>query len=426
MIFQGNHKQLYDSIEAIGAGFAIYEYLPEHSSFMLITCNSLYEDVLGKDKQSAIGMELTSIFPRYIAQPMLETFLLCKRDQEAVEVELLREYKGEERYWRAIISPILESSKNKLRIIQTCVNITEKKFLEKKLELTLKRFEAVVQSAYDGIVTIDTEQNIKLINQSALHIFGYTENEIVGKPLTRLLPQKYRKKHPDYVAAFKSSPVDSRPMESRVSVRGLRKDGMEIPVEVTISKIKVGENTELTAVIRDISEKSRLMEELLVAARTDPLTQVCNRRHFSEILTNEIKRYKRFEREFSLLMLDIDHFKRTNDQYGHEAGDKVLQDVCSIVLNSIRDCDSVGRWGGEEFLVLLTETSLAGAKIVAEKLRTTIEANVFAATTNKIKCTVSIGLQTYSAAETDLTQLINSVDKCLYTAKHNGRNCIAD
>ena len=229
MFFYGTHKELTESIEAIGAGFAVYEHVPENGRFVLISCNNLYEDILGKAKKEALGQHLMSIFPRYVGQPMDATFQRCKAEQVAVEAEIMIEYKGEERFWRSIISPILESENVKLRIIQTCVEITEKKRLEKELSLSMKRFQAVVQSAYDGIITIDANQNIKLFNEAATQIFGYTAKEIIGGPLVKLIPQKYRKNHVGYVEGFKNSQVDSRPMQTRAS---------EFPIEVTISILK--------------------------------------------------------------------------------------------------------------------------------------------------------------------------------------------
>ncbi|ACN13989.1 two domain sensory box histidine kinase (PAS/PAC domain/GGDEF domain protein) [Desulforapulum autotrophicum HRM2] len=346
MFFHGTHKELTESIEAIGAGFAIYEHIPGNDSFVLISCNNLYEELLGKAKNEAFGLNLMSIFPRYVERPITESFRLCKTEQVALEGEIMIEYKGEERYWRSIISPILETINGEFRIIQTCVEITEKKILERKLSLSMKRFEAVVQSAYDGIITIDANQNVKLINNAARQIFGYSAEEIIGGPLVHFLPQKFREKHVGYVEGFKNSRVDSRPMQTRAAVRGIRKDGREIPIEVTISKIRVEDSMEMTAVIRDISEKNKLMEELLIASREDSLTNLFNRRHFTEILSSEILRFKRFEHECCLLMLDIDHFKQINDTFGHEAGDKALKELAKTLTQTVRETDFVGRWGG--------------------------------------------------------------------------------
>lgn len=425
MFFHGTHKNLIDSIEAIGAGFAVYEHLPTDNSFILVSCNNLYEDIIGKQKEEALNSPHTAIFPRYIGQPMLQTFQRCKTEQLALESEILIEYKGEERYWRSIISPILESKDGRFRIIQTCVEITEKKILERKLTISMKRFEAVVQSAYDGIITIDSTQKIKLINEAAQQIFGYSTEEIIGEPLTKLLPPKYREKHAGYVEGFKKSQVDSRPMQTRASVRGLRKNGSEFPIEVTISKIKIGNKIELTAVIRDISEKNRLLEELLITSQEDCLTGLFNRRHFTKYLTTEMLRFKRFKRPFCLIMIDIDHFKGINDTYGHECGDLALTELAKLIKQLLRETDRVGRWGGEEFLVLLPETILQQGLEVAEKLRLFSEKMKLKYENKEVSFTISAGVQEYNNNAVEIDQIINAVDKCLYRAKSSGRNQIS-
>ena len=342
-----------------------------------------------------------------------------------METEIVLDYKGEERCWRSIVSPIVNSKIDKFRIIQTCVEITEKKILEKQLNLSMTRFEAVVNSAYDGIITIDKDQNVKLFNEAAQAMFGYSEKEMIGEPLTKLLPKKYLSKHRGYVEGFKKSQVDSRPMETRAAVRGLRKDGSEFAIEITISKIRLADNVEYTAVIRDISEKNQLLEELILSSRKDPLTELYNRRYFTELLNSEISRSKRFKRGFSLLMLDIDHFKSINDRFGHACGDVALIAFSKVVVKSLREVDTISRWGGEEFLVLLPELPKEAAIIVAEKIRKNIENIEIPYEDDLIKLTVSIGLGHFSSDAIEvnnMSNMINKVDKRLYKAKHTGRN----
>lgn len=425
MFFHGTHSDLIDSIEAIGAAFAVFEFTHENNTFNLISCNSQYEEIVGKNRSAVMNLALKAIFPRYISKPLIEAFRKSNVEQIALETEIFIDYKAEERYWRSIISPVIKLVDQKVRIIHTCVEITEKKRLEKQLDLSLRRFEAVVQTAYDGIITIDESQNVKLFNDAAEQIFGYSSGEIVGNPLTKLIPHKFRKNHVTYVDGFKNSRVDSRPMQTRASVRGLRKDGSEFPIEVTISKIHVAGNIEMTAVIRDISEKNKLLEELLIASREDPLTKLFNRRHFSSLLYTEMARLRRFKRGFTLLMADIDHFKVINDSFGHECGDQALVFFKNILQDQLRATDMICRWGGEEFLILLPETDLDAGLGVAEKIRKTTECTHFDFGARKVSFTISIGVQ-FIDDETILPdRIIDNVDKCLYRAKENGRNCVS-
>lgn len=425
MFFLSDHKTLISSIEAIGASFAVFEFDPQSVAFELVSCNSRYEDLIGYSSSKALGQPLTTIFPRYIHNPLKEAFIHCKTERLALETEIVLDYKGQERCWRSIVSPIVSSADKKFRIIQTCVEITEKRLLEKQLNLSMKRFEAVVNTAYDGIITIDEQQNVKLFNDAAQSMFGYSETEIIGQPLTKLLPAKYQGKHHDYVDGFKRSQVDSRPMQTRAAVQGLRKDGSEFAIEVTISKIRIADNVEFTAVIRDISEKNQLLEELILSSRRDPLTELYNRRYFTELLNAEMIRSKRFERGFSILMLDIDHFKSINDRFGHTCGDAALVAFAKALTNSIREVDISCRWGGEEFLVLLPEIPKEAAMMVAEKIRKNIENLETIYNGDLIKLTVSIGLEYFSAEAIEMSHMINKVDKILYRAKNTGRNKVS-
>lgn len=421
MFFHGSHIDLLQSIEAIGASFAVYEF-NDNSEYCLISCNSLYEDFMGRETKKVLGYSLNTIFPRYILGPLQESFDNCRINQKAIETEILIEYKAQERWWRSILSPIIDEESKKIRIIQTGVEITEKKALEKQLNITMKRYEAVVETAYDGIITIDDSQNIKLINEAAKQIFHIKDEDLRGFPLNTLVPSQYRTKHHKYVDGFKHSQIDSRPMQSRASVRGLRRDGTEFPIEVTISKIKVEDKLEMTAVIRDISEKNRLLDELVKAAQEDPLTGLYNRRFMSESIMNELLRTQRYNRSFSIIMADIDYFKKVNDTYGHDCGDNALILISKLLSKSLRDSDIISRLGGEEFLILLPETDLEKSLDIAEKLRSTIESFDLNCGNKIIKLTMSFGVKECLNDEIDISRILKSVDLALYEAKSQGRN----
>lgn len=425
MFFLNDHEALISSIEAIGASFAVFEFEPESAAFNLVSCNSLYEEIMGRSSEKAINQSLESIFPRYIHNPLKEAFIYCMAEHSAMETEVTLDYKGQERCWRSIVSPIINSKVEKFRIIQTCVEITEKKVLERQLDLSMKRFAAVVNNAYDGIISIDENQKIKLFNEAAQAMFGYSEDEMIGQSLTKLLPEKFRSKHPGYVDGFKRSQVDSRPMQTRAPVQGLRKCGSDFPIEVSISKIRISDNVEYTAVIRDISEKNQLLKELILSSRKDPLTELYNRRYFTDLLKAEITRAARFKRGFSLLMLDIDHFKSINDNFGHSCGDMALVNFSNILINNIREVDTICRWGGEEFMILLPEISKENSILVAEKIRKNIESLETEYEDKLVKFTVSIGLRYFSGDSIEINNIINTVDKCLYNAKNSGRNRVS-
>ncbi|MCU7831215.1 MAG: diguanylate cyclase [gamma proteobacterium symbiont of Lucinoma myriamae] len=166
-------------------------------------------------------------------------------------------------------------------------------------------------------------------------------------------------------------------------------------------------------------------EEIYSMMITDGLTNIPNKRFFMEMLDREITRSQRHQRPLSLLIFDIEHFKRINDQYGHLSGDMILRDLCLRIKPYIRKDEIFARYGGEEFVILLPETSSAQAHSFAEKILTAVNKNDFIIEQVKISATISIGIAQINHTHTMSTNdLIQNADKMLYKAKKNGRNCI--
>jgi two-component system cell cycle response regulator len=157
----------------------------------------------------------------------------------------------------------------------------------------------------------------------------------------------------------------------------------------------------------------------------DDLTGLFNFREFHRQLTEEAERSRRYGRPFSLLMLDIDHFKAINDTYGHLAGDEALRALATLIRREVRPMDLVARYGGEEFVMVLPETTGPGAFALGERLRSLIADHAIALPTGQtIRLTVSMGLATFPEDEDSLPQLISAADQALYAAKSAGRNGI--
>ncbi|MBL8511526.1 MAG: GGDEF domain-containing protein [Betaproteobacteria bacterium] len=306
----------------------------------------------------------------------------------------------------------------------TVRNKTENALQNLEEELECQRYEAVVEAAHDGIITVDKQLNIRLINLAARDIFLLGDRDVTGMSLTQLIPLKFQSKHSEYAADFFDSSIQSRAMQSRAPVRGLRADGSEFSVEVSLSKIEVGGEVEVVAMIRDLSERARLIDELAQAASFDALTGIVNRRYASTALVNELMRCKRFNRVMSIAMFDLDHFKDINDRFGHPFGDTVLKSVVNTVSETLRATDLFCRWGGEEFIVLLPETSYASAMIWAQRACRMIGAvPVMNDDDQPVSVTASFGVVETNGRDT-IEQVISRVDQALYRAKDKGRNCI--
>lgn len=176
---------------------------------------------------------------------------------------------------------------------------------------------------------------------------------------------------------------------------------------------------------KKVEEKTQSLveanEKLIQLASIDSLTNIYNRRILDEYISKETTKSKRHKNDLSLVIFDIDNFKETNDKYGHQVGDKVIIQICNIVSNNIRESDIFGRWGGEEFIILLPQTNLDSAYIVSENLRKKVENHIFEKVGTK---TISIGISQFDNNE-DVFQFINRADDAMYKAKNSGRNKVA-
>ncbi|MEW6088827.1 MAG: diguanylate cyclase [bacterium] len=190
---------------------------------------------------------------------------------------------------------------------------------------------------------------------------------------------------------------------------------------------------------RDKKEKERLEDEikkkmleledvnkkLAILSITDGLTEIFNYRYLGEVLEKECERTKRIEGNISCIIIDVDFFKNINDKFGHQAGDYILQQLSKIFYKNLRRIDTIGRYGGDEFILILPETTAEGAETVSEKLRKLIENKVFVFEGNSIKVTISIGIASFKGEKLLTKELvIKLADDALYKAKNNGRNRI--
>ncbi len=189
------------------------------------------------------------------------------------------------------------------------------------------------------------------------------------------------------------------------------RDGDQLKIGRTIFKFILGSNTE-----------AQYHEEIYRLMTVDGLTELHNKRFFTEAIDKEISRAKRYGREFSLVLFDIDHFKKINDTYGHLAGDAVLRQLGALVRGRVRRDDVPARTGGEEFAVILPEVAREGAVLLADKLRRAVEQSTFRFEGTVIPVTVSLGIAEWVPAIEDPNELVKLADEKLYEAKRSGRN----
>lgn len=291
------------------------------------------------------------------------------------------------------------------------IDITDVIKTKSRLQLLSQAVEQMDQMVH----ITDIEGNIIYINPVTTKITQYSEDEILGNNSKLFQSGKHSS---EFYKKLWDTILNGDTYKNILINK--KKDGTFFHDEKIISPIRNnnGDIRYFVSTSRDITDRITLEQELKQLAIKDALTGVYNRYKINSKTENEIKRANRYGEPFGLIMFDIDHFKMVNDTYGHDIGDYVLQEICRIVLKSIRETDSFGRWGGEEFMLLLPYTSQSKLKEIAEKLCKTIETHSFE-TVQKI--TISAGATIYKQGE-DIKELIKRVDIALYKAKSHGRN----
>lgn len=282
------------------------------------------------------------------------------------------------------------------------------------------RFRSLVELSPDAIL-VHRGGTVLYLNPVGSRLMGATDpDQLLGRSFFDFILPKYRRPIAERLASLELGAESQPPIELTVTTL----DGRERPCEVVSGPIFYEGEPAVQSVVRDIAERKQMREELTRLATTDPLTGICNRRRFFERLELEWSRARRHSRPLSILMFDLDHFKKINDTHGHAVGDSVLVDLCTEANDVLRSEDVLARLGGEEFAVILPEIDRQTAETVAERLRKRLAAVKVTAPEGVIRCTVSIGVIQCRLAHESLDVALKRVDDALYRAKHSGRNLI--
>jgi diguanylate cyclase (GGDEF)-like protein/PAS domain S-box-containing protein len=286
-------------------------------------------------------------------------------------------------------------------------------------------FKDIVECAKDVILVTKSHPidkpgpEIVYANRAFTELTGYSQEEVLGKN-----PRILQSNGTDEEAKRIIRQGLKQQVPVRVTIKNYSKAGKEYWLDLSILPLSnpQGVVTHFVAIQRDVTEQINLQRQLEILSRTDPLTGLLNRRAFDEIAENELSRFRRSREVYSLLMLDIDHFKKVNDKYGHTSGDVAIQSVAQTCESNLRLHDKAARLGGEEFCVLLPYTNKHAAYKIAEKLRRVVSTLSISTMNGDISMTISIGLAEVNDADTDHTEIFNRADENLYKAKKAGRN----
>lgn len=300
---------------------------------------------------------------------------------------------------------------------------------------------AIVQSIDVGVVVLDREYRVQVWNTFMENRSGRPPAEAHGQSFFSLFPEVeqtwFRQKVENvvtlgtpgftiweqrpYLVRFKSyQPITGQEAFMYQNTTLLPLQGTQGAIDHICLILY-----DVTNVAVNKQQLQTANQQLQQLSRTDRLTGLSNRGFWEECLKHEYARHRRQHSAAALVMFDIDHFKKVNDTYGHPAGDKVIQAVAEVVRAQVRDSDYAGRYGGEEFVVLLPDSDSAGAGLLAERLRQCIEALVVTHEGQSIPFTISLGVADLSQPTEQYEQLLERADQALYASKRGGRNRVS-
>jgi len=327
-------------------------------------------------------------------------------------------------------------------IVSIVHDVTESKLAQVALQESEELYRSILNASPDDITITDLEGYIQVVSPVAKKMFGFEpENEsFLGSQLVDFIVPDDRER-----AKFNIESLFKGEKTGPNEYHGIRKDHKIFDIEVNSGLIHDANQqaVKMVFIVRDITERKQTEEKIqqliqqleiekqtaLQNANTDSLTGLPNRRFFDEALNKEIRRAKRTGAPLSLIMLDVDHFKKFNDSYGHVAGDECLRQIGTTLKSLVgRATDIVARYGGEEFVAILTNTDQNGVMTLAERIRKSVEGLEIPHASSKISdfVTISLGVVTLNAPMLKTPeQIVGLADEAMYSAKRAGRNQVS-
>ena len=290
-------------------------------------------------------------------------------------------------------------------------------------------YRRIVESLYDGLYFVDQNRVIRYWNKAAERISGFTAAEVVGKSCSDNILTHVDSDGNNLcrgTCPLARTIADGEVREAEVFLH--HKNGHRIPVSVRVSTLrdakgKVIGGVELFTDISSFKSIESRMKEFEEMAFLDSLTRLANRNYIERELQTRLEEQKRFGVPFGILFMDIDHFKRFNDTYGHDIGDRILRFVADTFANNARPFDLFGRWGGEEFIGILRNVTCHQLEQLGNRLRVLIENSYITVDNDRLHVSISIGATLMHDNES-VDALMKRADMLLYESKRAGRNCL--
>lgn len=416
-----NPDELRQMLDYLGVAAFVID-VAATGEFCLAAINARHEQLTGMKHSEVAGRSVDELLSPDVADGVKSRYRSCLAKKDVTSYRESLDLPIGKTFWQTSLVPFFDEAGNVIRMLGTANEISDQVNME--LEA---RYQSTVMSAYleespDGILVVDANNRIKTWNQRFLEIWDIPEeimNAHDGDAALQAVVdqlqdpagfiQKVMELYADLDTEEHGVRIDMK--DGRVLERHSR--GLHGPEGVYWGRIWF---------YRDMTDLHRMTEALERMSKTDALTGIANRRAIMESLEKEFGRARRLDHALSVLIMDLDHFKQINDCYGHAAGDSVLKEFVQIVMPEIRVSDHFARLGGEEFVIVLPESGLAPARLLAERLCQAVASHAFGSPEAPFSVTVSIGIATIGEHDSSPEDLLNRADRCLYAAKSEGRN----
>ena len=377
---------------------------------LIVQADEAFAGFLGTEPKHLIGVPAGRFIPVGKLVEIVEQSVKSGRPGR-VQVRTLG--LGRERVTLDIIAFMQQAAEHdELQCMAVNVSRTDRYIAQRRL------LSAAVEASNDLVLITDPSFRIEYVNQAFVNVTGYEPDEVLGR-------------HPDFLQGRKTpgNALDRlrATMRAGRAVRAelvnYRKDGTPFWIDLSVVPVTGSDGLaeHWVSVGRDVSERKQAEQEITRLAMEDYLTGLPNRRAAEARLQLEWNRARRMRSPFALALLDIDHFKRVNDQFGHEVGDRTLRHVAQVVNTTLRGGDWVARWGGEEFLICFHGLDASGALAAGERMRKHVKASAPAGGTEPA-VTVSLGISVYRPALESPAKMLAEADGLLYEAKQAGRD----
>ncbi len=380
----------------------------------IVYVNRGFEQMTGYRRDEVLGLTPRILQGPKTSRAVLDDLKVTLERGEGFDAETINYRKDGEPYsvrWHISPMRVPENSPSITHYVSVQRDVTEDRRREEQLRL----LSAALEASGDPVMITDPEGVIVFANTAFLDLSGFDADSVIGATPALFKSDEH---DDDYFAAMWQQLRRGETFRGEFVNR--RPDGEKVNLEQTITPIRddCGEITHFVAFGKDVTERVRMEDEVRRLAETDWLTGLANRLTLGRRLEAELERCERYERPMAVIMFDIDHFKAVNDEHGHDAGDVVLKAVARTVGEQLREQDTLGRWGGEEFLIVLPETDGEGAAAAAEKLRRSIaEMEV----PDAPAVTASFGVTERQPGDTPRA-ITRRVDQAMYQAKEGGRD----